>query len=187
MFGSAASNQNSSGTVSVEQQRERIAQYFDVPGSTSREYVEHRVRELARGTCLGAYRWNGGGEWQRRAWSSELPSDAQIVMHVFCTYMNMLLPMTAADDTAPFVRAHVATSPLTPQKLHSSLMLYQAQLHPPHYDVLLNKYLVPLPRGASNLFDALSVFVYCVQKERDGFLSYVSLADPNIRLIDVVK
>jgi hypothetical protein len=171
----------------AKEPRELLKSYFRVLGCTSPDYVAHRMRELARGTCLSDYRWNGGGTWNGKAWTSDLPTDAQIVLHAFCTYMDALLPAQSSARAAAFSDNHVVAAPITRAKITSSIMLFQAQLHPPHVDVLFKKYLVPLARGATNLFDALCVFLHCVQRERDGFIGIVSLADPGVRLMDVVS
>ena len=36
--------------------------------------------ELAKGSCISAYRWNSGGTWKGRDWDQDLPSDAQVHM-----------------------------------------------------------------------------------------------------------
>jgi hypothetical protein len=43
---------------------------------------------LCRESYLHDYKSNGGMEWSNHPWSSELPTDAQILMHVFCVYMD---------------------------------------------------------------------------------------------------
>jgi hypothetical protein len=171
----------------VKEPREQLKAYLRVLGCTTPEYVAQRLRELARGTCLGDYHWNGGGSWNGKPWTSDLPTDAQIVLHAFCTYMDALLPAQSSARAAAFTDNHVVAAPITSSKITSSIMLFQAHLHPPHIDVLFKKYLVPLQRGASNLFDALCVFLYCVERERDGFIGFVSLADRGVRLLDVVQ
>jgi hypothetical protein len=187
---SAASMFGASGARAVDEvkePREQLKAYLRVLGCTTPEYVAQRLRELARGTCLGDYRWNGGGAWNGKQWTSDLPTDAQIVLHAFCTYMDALLPAQSSARAAAFSDNHVVAAPITGSKITSSIMLFQAHLHPPHIDVLFKKYLVPLQRGASNLFDALCVFLHCVERERDGFIGFVSLADRGVRLLDVVQ
>jgi hypothetical protein len=183
MFGAS----NTRAVDDVKEPREQLKAYLRVLGCTTPDYVAQRIRELAHGTCLGDYRWNGGGSWNGKQWTSDLPTDAQIVLHAFCTYMDALLPAQSSARAAAFSDNHVVAAPITSSKITSSIMLFQAHLHPPHVDVLFKKYLVPLQRGASNLFDALCVFLYCVERERDGFIGFVSLADTGVRLMDVIQ
>jgi hypothetical protein len=35
--------------------------------------------ELAEGGCMAAFRWNGGGSWQGKPWTTELPTDSQVL------------------------------------------------------------------------------------------------------------
>ena len=51
--------------------------------------------ELGQDSCMGAYRWKSGSDYRGRSWDQDLPTDAQIVMHVFCTYMDSRLPTDA--------------------------------------------------------------------------------------------
>ena len=51
--------------------------------------------ELGQDSCMGAYRWKSGSDYRGRRWDQDLPTDAQIVMHVFCTYMDSRLPTDA--------------------------------------------------------------------------------------------
>ena len=51
--------------------------------------------ELGQDSCMGAYRWKSGSNYRGRSWDQDLPTDAQIVMHVFCTYMDSRLPTDA--------------------------------------------------------------------------------------------
>lgn len=44
---------------------------------------------------MGVYRWKSGSHYRGRNWDQDLPTDAQIVMHVFCTYMDSRLPTDA--------------------------------------------------------------------------------------------
>ena len=51
--------------------------------------------ELGEDSCMGAYHWKSGSDYRGRSWDQDLPTDAQIVMHVFCTYMDSRLPTDA--------------------------------------------------------------------------------------------
>lgn len=44
---------------------------------------------------MGVYRWKFGSDYRGRRWDQDLPTDAQIVMHMFCTYMDFRLPTDA--------------------------------------------------------------------------------------------
>ena len=98
------------------------------------------------------------------------------------TYMNFLLPAHSSSNTRPFTSSHFVVTPLSVSKIKSSLMLYQSQLQPPHFDVIFehngDKYLIPLNKGANNVFDALCVFLYLVKRDQVSncfFLCFCSI------------
>lgn len=53
-----------------------------------REYTMQRVKELAN--SLSHY-GNKGTKWEEREWSSELPSDNQIVLHILGTWLSFFM------------------------------------------------------------------------------------------------
>ncbi|KAJ1516615.1 hypothetical protein HMI54_008773 [Coelomomyces lativittatus] len=60
---------------------------------TIRAYMIGRILELAEGSHLAAYRWDAGGGGASTSGSSTLlPTDAELVLHVFCTWMDSQMP-----------------------------------------------------------------------------------------------
>jgi hypothetical protein len=57
------------------------------------EYLVKRLRELAEGGALSAFRWNGGGRFKGHEWSDKLPTDAELIMACFAAYMDTRLPV----------------------------------------------------------------------------------------------
>lgn len=51
-------------------------------------YVASRVRELAQGSCMQAFRWDGGGGWAGRAWSEELPTDSALLLYLVAAFLE---------------------------------------------------------------------------------------------------
>ena len=57
------------------------------------EYLIQRLNELAINGCISGYHWNNGGLYNNKEWIDYLPTDASLLMHIFCTYMDSrLLP-----------------------------------------------------------------------------------------------
>uniref|UniRef100_UPI00358F91C6 transmembrane protein 209 isoform X2 n=1 Tax=Myxine glutinosa TaxID=7769 RepID=UPI00358F91C6 len=54
-----------------------VLQYLDV--SANQDYLWERIRELANGGCLSPFRWNGGGDYKKRKWHTDLPTDCAIL------------------------------------------------------------------------------------------------------------
>jgi hypothetical protein len=55
-----------------------MEKYTRVLGSTSREYLVQRIKDLAEGEYMSAFRWNGGGRWKDKDWTPEFPTDSQV-------------------------------------------------------------------------------------------------------------
>ena len=64
----------------------------ELPGglipATPPGYAARRAVELAQGTCVGEFAHDSGGAWGDRAWSPELPSDAQLLLYLFCGFLE---------------------------------------------------------------------------------------------------
>lgn len=56
---------------------------------TPRGYVASRLRELADGPVVRAFRWNGGGGWGGKPWSTELPTDAALMLFLFAAFLGV--------------------------------------------------------------------------------------------------
>eukprot|EP01089_Gocevia_fonbrunei_P022453 TRINITY_DN9090_c0_g1_i4.p1 TRINITY_DN9090_c0_g1~~TRINITY_DN9090_c0_g1_i4.p1 ORF type:complete len:448 (-),score=64.55 TRINITY_DN9090_c0_g1_i4:148-1491(-) len=76
----------------IVQKRRHTEQYMQVPGCSSREYLVERIRELGKGNVMACFKWKEGGKWNSSPWTSELPTDSQILIHLFCVWMDSQLP-----------------------------------------------------------------------------------------------
>lgn len=168
--------------------RHRLEKYTKVLGATSREYLIQRIRELAKGSYMAEFKWNGGGLWKGKEWSQEFPTDAQIVFHLFCTFMDFVLPDQQSANGKPFTGKYVAISE-TPDLSKSSVILYQRQVHPPHFEVVSSHptEVWQVMQGRSNLFQALVLFIYCVKQKLCGYLGQILLSTSQINLLCVVE
>lgn len=67
-------------------------------GVDTKPYVRARISELARGHCLGEYKWDRGGG----GWHEKLPTDAEIIVHLFKTYLDFVAaPKPDSTSVAP--------------------------------------------------------------------------------------
>lgn len=63
---------------------------------------------------MSSFRWNGGGTYKDKEWSPELgPTDTQIIIHLFCTFMDTQLP-DYQNTGRPFTGVHFVVTPDTP-------------------------------------------------------------------------
>ena len=54
--------------------------------TTQQEYLVHRLRELAKGGAISAYKWNSGGRFKGNEWSDKLPCDAEMFVTNLLSY-----------------------------------------------------------------------------------------------------
>lgn len=81
-----------------------------------RDYVVARITELAQGGMLAAYRWDGGGSFAGEAWSRTRPTDAELVMHCFLTFMDIQIQMAgiAVSNLTPFTSRYYVSQDSKP-------------------------------------------------------------------------
>jgi len=211
-------------TVVSDEDRKRIAldMFLDVAGCTSPDYVEERIRELARGGCLSAYSWDASNRrsrgldipadgsnshldgWRSNYRRGQMPSDSQIIMHIFCTYMDLsLLPdynsPSQRSFPRPFTTRYFVRIPDHPfQHKDLDMCIHQQSIAPPHFEVVHSTgqasrsveeaYDVwPIIHGARNIFHALSLFIFCSKKRHNGFLGPIYIGSRSIDLLSILK
>jgi len=172
----------------------KIRKYVDVLGCTSLEYVIKRIKILASGTCLINYNWNSGGNLDDRKWSNDFPTDSQLVMHVFCTFMDeKVVPISTSTKDHPFTLQHFMKAPADPKNLNINIVIYQTTQHPPHYNILatnpkdntIETYQVI--KGRNNLFHTIIIFVHYIKNYQKGFLYNNYLGSSDFRLLQIIE
>lgn len=46
----------------------------------NQDYLEKRIRQLARGGCMSEFKWNGGSSYNGKEWDESLPTDSAVVI-----------------------------------------------------------------------------------------------------------
>ena len=63
-----------------------------------RGYVAARVRVLAEGPCCSDFTWNGGGAWDGKPWSTDLPTDSALLLYLFAAYLEVFDSLMLAQS-----------------------------------------------------------------------------------------
>uniref|UniRef100_A0A1B0GN24 Uncharacterized protein n=1 Tax=Phlebotomus papatasi TaxID=29031 RepID=A0A1B0GN24_PHLPP len=84
--------------------------------SPNQEYLVHRIRDLARGTCIADYHWNAGAVLNSHKWDEHLPTDSAIIFHLFCTYLDSQLMPLPQPGGRPFYDRYVIVGDKKSQK-----------------------------------------------------------------------
>jgi len=98
----------------------------------NQEYLVLRIKELAKGDHIGSYQWG----YTRKAdyiqdWLDYLPTDAAILFHLFCVYLDsQLMPKPQDDGQRPFFSRFVII-------WHKRLWSQQLEGHLPKQDAAI--------------------------------------------------
>ncbi|XP_052820906.1 transmembrane protein 209-like isoform X2 [Mya arenaria] len=131
------------------------------------------IGELGSDGCVSEFLWkrgSGGGQYGK-PWSEHLPTDTQLVMHMFCTYLDLRLPPDLRyPDGKTFTSQHFLKTPDKPNLEKDNLLLYQTSINPPHFQVVIKDTVFNLPKGRNNMFHAILFFLYHIQHKENGML-----------------
>ncbi|XP_014669607.1 PREDICTED: transmembrane protein 209-like [Priapulus caudatus] len=163
-----------------------VLPYLDV--TSNQEYLVNRIRELGSGGCMSEYRWNGGGSFKGKPWDEHLISDAGIVMHMLCTYLDgRLPPHPKYPDGRTFTSQYFVKTPDKPSKTKKDqLCIYQSHISPPHYRVIIAEHTWDVPQGRNNLLHAILLFLYHIRTKENGMLGRVNLGLSGVNVMWVL-
>eukprot|EP00612_Vaucheria_litorea_P001716 CAMPEP_0171454374 /NCGR_PEP_ID=MMETSP0945-20130129/1683_1 /TAXON_ID=109269 /ORGANISM="Vaucheria litorea, Strain CCMP2940" /LENGTH=513 /DNA_ID=CAMNT_0011979379 /DNA_START=237 /DNA_END=1778 /DNA_ORIENTATION=- len=154
-------------------------------------YVFERVQQLAEDNKLGGMRWEGGGPFREKPWNENFPTDAEIVMHIFCCRMDEILARTSHErlDGQPFTSRYY----LEGQNSKQDLTKYRSRVailrtdrkvdngkvfqskSGPHYHVMVGDEIWVIPKNRLNVFQSIALFLWAVRKHKSGYLGDVNL------------
>ncbi|KAI0228507.1 hypothetical protein L0F63_005894, partial [Massospora cicadina] len=159
--------------------RLRIERYINVPLYQARQYVIRRLTgtqvldcssslpspiELASHGFISNFCWDGGsaGRWNYGAGQSALPTDAELLAHLFVTFMDLATPSALGVDATRFSTSHYLErgAPMGGGKVFE------------------------LPKGGDNVFLAIYVFALLVMRDHSGG---IPLHAPEIGLDALVR
>uniref|UniRef100_A0A0A9Z066 Transmembrane protein 209 n=2 Tax=Lygus hesperus TaxID=30085 RepID=A0A0A9Z066_LYGHE len=154
--------------------------------STKQHYVVERFRTLAQGHGMGDFKWNVGGEIGGKPWERGYPTDAELLLHLFATYLDLQLPLSPcnSDTSKPFSSNYIAESPGAAKQ--RKIAIIRHSLNPPHYNLLIDGEVQEIPTGRNNLFYAVVLFLYCVKVYEHGMLGRISLGKHGIDMLWII-
>jgi len=157
--------------------------------SSNQEYLVQRIQELGSNGAMSEFMWSSGGELKGKSWAEHLPTDAAIVMHLLCTYMDSRLPPHPKyPDGKTFSSQHFLRSPDKPDlKREENLILYQSKVNPPHFKVIIGDDTWDLEKGRSNMFHAILLFFHHVNSKENGMLGRVNLGLSGVNILWVLE
>lgn len=162
-----------------------IVPYLDF--SSNQEYLVKRLKDLGSDGCMSEFSWASGGQFGKQ-WGEHLPTDAGIVMHMLCCYLDSRLPAEIKyPDGKVFTNQYFLKTPDKPDLgKKDNLLIYQSSINPPHFQVVVKNTLYNLPKGRNNMFHAILFFLYHVKKEYNGMLGRVNLGMSGVNILWVL-
>lgn len=147
-------------------QRKDIEKYFTIEGfgKEARFYTFYRLYKFAHSKDL-YIKYNSGDFFNGLEWTSRLPTDAQIIMWMFCTFLQRLHRDTSDSHSIP--RIFYDYMDYHPRYKDGAETLCIQQVAPPSYAPLYKVIdgtdeLDCLP-GNDNVFNAVLFFMYLIK------------------------
>ncbi|BFZ10378.1 hypothetical protein BsWGS_13417 [Bradybaena similaris] len=158
-----------------------VVSYMDFSGN--QEYLRNRIKDLNTGS-MSAFTWDKGGNYGK-PWSEHLPTDAALVMHLFCCYLDSRLPAHPKyPDGKSFTSQHFVKTPDKPNtERKDNLQIYNSSINPPHYQVVIGSQVYHLSKGRNNMFQAILLFLYHIKVKECGMLGRVNLGMSGLNML----
>ncbi|CAG9834640.1 unnamed protein product [Diabrotica balteata] len=156
--------------------------------TTNQEYLEMRIRDLAKGGCMSEFKWNGGGKYNGKEWDESLPTDCAVVMHLLASYLDtQLIPLPNMPDTKAFSGNHfIRVADKAPTLTSNSFYIQEVSEKPPHYRVIVGHQIYEMVKGYNNLFHSILFFIYQVNKIEHGMLGRINLGRAGVNILWVI-
>lgn len=152
-------------------QRKDIEQYYTIDGfdHITRYYVYQRIHRLAEMTTLNI-KYNSGDSFDSKEWSSKLPTDAKIIMWLFCTCFQRIY--RDGSDYKEIIKILHDYQDYHSKYSKNEDKLVIVQVAPPRYAPLYkvisgNKELNGYP-GEENVYSAILLFLYEIKTKKNG-------------------
>ncbi|KAL7750194.1 hypothetical protein RI367_004367 [Sorochytrium milnesiophthora] len=144
-----------------------------------------KAQDMASSSVADATKSGGqGGDT-----SSRMPSDAEVVMHVFCMWLDSVMPGTGKGifGTQPFSARYfldvVSSLDLVGR---ATIQLKQRTRNPPHFCLVANKCYYDVLPDRSNVFETLCLFVHYIHTHCSDYIEMLDISGQSIALSKVL-
>ncbi|KAM3574426.1 hypothetical protein VYU27_003624 [Nannochloropsis oceanica] len=133
-------------------------------------HVWRRLEELVEDSYLSGYDWSRGGILRDRNVTVELPTDADLIMHLFLWRCDAGGEHRLHEGDRPFVKQHfLQVAPGTEEtsrtlRGRNLIMRYGTSL--PYFSVVENGTIYRIPKGKDNALVAVVLFLFLARRDR---------------------
>lgn len=117
---------------------------------------------------LSAYDYARGGTIRDRNVSIELPTDADLLLHIFLWRCDSLSEHRLSEQDQPFIKNHfLQTLPGEESRsLRGRNLIVRHGTSPPYFYVVESGAVHRVPRGKDNAFTAIVLFLFLARRDR---------------------
>ncbi|GAB0090352.1 transmembrane protein 209 [Sergentomyia squamirostris] len=162
--------------------------------SSNQEYLVHRMKDLAKGTCIADYHWNSGALLNNHKWDDHLPTDSAIIFHLFCTYLDSQLMPLPQPGGRSFYDRYVIVGDKKSQKEtlaevrnKSKCAILCTNPIKPFFNFISDNKIHESVHDRNNLFHVLTRFIIHMKTHHEGLLEGVNLGKSGINILCVVE
>jgi hypothetical protein len=160
---------------SFVQKRLRIERYLSFASLvTRRAHVISRIRALAKDSYMTAFNPSDG-----------LDSDTDILLCLFCTFMDENLPSSDFFDNSPFSSKYFKPMGETPSSKSDAIQIVHLAFQT--FQLVAGKYVFTSYTGPNNLFHVIIFMTEFVHCRRGGFLGIGNLCSRAINLTRIFE
>ncbi|XP_017070540.1 transmembrane protein 209-like [Drosophila eugracilis] len=163
----------------------------------NQEYLVQRIKELSEGSYIANYRWKSDRASNGQEWTDDRPTDAAILFHLFCVYLDSQL-MTAPPDgrRRPFYSRYVIIRDENSNKdivscvsnKANCAILATSNMQPyPKFNFIDDKKMHDCAYDSNNLFHVIIQFLKYMREKQESVLECVSLGKSGINIIGVIE
>ncbi|TYJ02815.1 hypothetical protein E1A91_A13G254500v1 [Gossypium mustelinum] len=178
--------------------------------SVRADYTVRRIRELAEGTCLKNYEYQGNGDVydkKNKKWTHELPTDSHLLLYLFCAFLEHPKWMLHVEPTS-YAGAQSSKDPLffgtlprdrIPEKYIAIVSGVPSTLHPGACILAIGKQSLPIfalywdkklqfsLQGRTALWDSILLLCHRIKDGYGGIVRGMHIGSSALNLLSVLQ
>ncbi|EOA39811.1 hypothetical protein CARUB_v10008478mg [Capsella rubella] len=174
------------------------------------DYTVQRIQELAEGTCVKNYEYNGRADTRERnkKWSLEPPTDSHLLLYLFCAFLEHPKWMLHLDPSSytgtqasknplflgvlppkeRFPEKYIAVVSGVPSTLHpGACVLAVDKQSPPTFALYWDKKLQFTLQGRTALWDSMLLICHRIKVGYGGIVRGMNLGSSALNILQVVE
>lgn len=174
----------------VVQTRLRLERYLSFASlSSQRAAVIRRLAEIVEDGLISLackYPLGGKGPAGAEGTMEHAEDDSQMLVHLFCSFMDEHLPSESFYDPQPFSSCHFVAVDEKPSSSPNAVQIQQVSRHPSHFRLIAGQNIYDVYPGPSSIYHVIVLLVEYLHREQHGFLGVGNLGSPAVELLSIL-